>query len=151
MYVVRKWPLAFLSIPLEQLLCDGVVWYTNTYTNVNRYVNNSYVPQTEPEGQMLLRLGSVTNLLDVTPSNPMPHPLPSPPILLCYLRSKNWLLSNIQQTKYVHQVWKQHVHQCTQVCSLGTKFNHMFFPSNCTCASNMTRKGCPSSIVMWSH
>ena len=34
------------------------------------------------QGQMLFCLGNVTNLLDVTPSNPMPHPLSPPPILL---------------------------------------------------------------------
>ena len=44
---------------------------------------------------MLFRLD---NLLNVTLSNPMPHPLLSPPIqLYVNLSSKIWLLSNIQQ------------------------------------------------------
>ena len=45
-----------------------------------------YTPQMEqhePEGQMLFHLGNVTYLLDVTPSNPLPHPLQPPPIPLC--------------------------------------------------------------------
>ena len=49
------------------------------------YVYSSYIPQTEqhePKGQMLFSLGNVTYLLDVTPSNSLPHPLPPPPILL---------------------------------------------------------------------
>ena len=48
----------------------------------------SYIPQTEqhePEGQMLFRLGNVTDLLDVTPNNPIPHPLSPPPISLCVI------------------------------------------------------------------
>ena len=48
-------------------------------------LNNSYIPQTEqhePEGRMLFCLGNVTNLLDGTPSNPLPHPLSPPPLPL---------------------------------------------------------------------
>ena len=51
----------------------------------NGNVNSSYIPQMEqhePEGRMLLSLGNVTYWLDVTPSNPLPHPLPPVPILL---------------------------------------------------------------------
>ena len=47
------------------------------------YIYDSYIPQTEQhesEGRMLFCLGNVTNLLHVTPSNLMPHPLPSLPI-----------------------------------------------------------------------
>ena len=50
--------------------------------------NNSYIPQTEqhePEGRMLFCLGNLTNLLDVTPSNQMSHPLSPPPIPLCVI------------------------------------------------------------------
>ena len=36
----------------------------------------------EPEGRMLFCLGNVTNLLDVTPSNTLPHPLSTPSIPL---------------------------------------------------------------------
>ena len=49
---------------------------------------SSYIPQTEqhePEGRMLFCLGNVTNLLDVTPSNQMPHQLSPPPIPLCVI------------------------------------------------------------------
>ena len=49
----------------------------------------SYIPQTEqhePEGRMLFCLGNVTYLLDVTPSNPLPHPLSPPPIQLCVIQ-----------------------------------------------------------------
>ena len=45
----------------------------------------SYIPQMEqhePEGRMLFRLGNVTYLLDVTPSNQLPHPLPPPPFVI---------------------------------------------------------------------
>ena len=40
-------------------------------------VNNGYIPQTKQHDrkrQMLFHLGNVTNLLDVTPSNSLPHP-----------------------------------------------------------------------------
>ena len=66
------------------------------------YAYNSYIPQTEqhePEGQMLFCLGNVINLLDVTPSNPMPHPLHLHPSH--FVRSKMWLLSNIQKHTYI--------------------------------------------------
>ena len=48
-------------------------------------IRNSYIPQMEehePEGRILFRLGNVTYLLDVTPSNPLPHSLPPPPIVI---------------------------------------------------------------------
>ena len=48
---------------------------------------------------MLLYPGNVTYLLDVTPSNPLPHPLSPPPISLC-VSSKIWLLSNIVYYNY---------------------------------------------------
>ena len=66
------------------------------------YAYNSYIPQTEqhePEGQMLFCLGNVINLLDVTPSNPMPHLLHLHPSH--FVRSKMWLLSNIQKHTYI--------------------------------------------------
>ena len=58
------------------------------------------------KGKMLFCLGNVTDLLDVTPSNPMPHPLPSQTThsTSCYLRSKIWLLSNIQQSLLLVQL-----------------------------------------------
>ena len=60
----------------------------------------SYIPQTEqhePEGWMLFCLGNVTNLLDVTVT--LGTQYYHPPILpSCYLSSKIWLLSNIQQS-----------------------------------------------------
>ena len=49
-------------------------------TYIHSYMYTSYVH--EPEGQMLFRLGNVANLLDVTPSNTLPHPLSLLPILL---------------------------------------------------------------------
>ena len=55
-------------------------------------VNSSYIPQTEqhePEGRMLFHLGNVTDLLDVTPSNPIPHPLSPPPILSLLFKVKD--------------------------------------------------------------
>ena len=58
---------------------------SNTHTHTHTHTHNSYIPQTEqhePEGWLLFRLGNVTNLLDVTPSNPMQHPLSPPPVLL---------------------------------------------------------------------
>ena len=62
--------------------------YTRTYIHTYIHTYNSYIPQMEqhePEGRMLFCLGNVTNLLDVTPSNPMPHPLSPPPVLLCVI------------------------------------------------------------------
>ena len=50
--------------------------------------SNPQTEQHEPEGQMLFCLGNVTNLLDVTPSNLMPYPLPSLHILLMLFRFK---------------------------------------------------------------
>ena len=61
--------------------------HAHTHTRTHAHTHNSYIPQTEqhePEGRMLFCLGNVTNLLDVTPSNPMPHPL-SPPLILLYV------------------------------------------------------------------
>ena len=51
--------------------------------------------QHKSEGQMLFCLRNGTYLLDVTPSNPLPHPLSPPPILLCgiYASWNIWLLS----------------------------------------------------------
>ena len=52
----------------------------------------SYIPQTEqhePEGRMLFHLGNVTNLLDVTPKNSIPHPLSPPPILFMLFKVKD--------------------------------------------------------------
>ena len=62
--------------------------HTQSHTHSHTHTHNSYIPQTEqhePEGRMLLCLGNVTNLLDVTPSNQMPHPLSPPPIPLCVI------------------------------------------------------------------
>ena len=63
---------------------------THRYTYMRARTHNSYIPQTEqhePEGQMrmLFCLGNVTNLLDVAPSNQIPHPLSPPPIPLCVI------------------------------------------------------------------
>ena len=41
-----------------------------------------------PEGQMPFHLRSVTYLLNVTPSNPLPHPLSPPPIPLHFVLLK---------------------------------------------------------------
>ena len=57
-------------------LASGLVQGNNSHGS-----KCSYLPQTEqhePERQNVFRLGNVTYLLDVTPSNPLPHPL-SPP------------------------------------------------------------------------
>ena len=75
-------------------------WCKSECSNVGllNWVYNSYIPQMEqhePKGQMLFHLGNVTYLLDVAPSNPLPHPLSPPPIPL--QDHKIWLLSNIQQ------------------------------------------------------
>ena len=60
-----------------------------------------HIPQSEHPWARRAKCCSVWGmLLDVTPSNPMPHPLPSQTThsTSCYLRSKIWLLSNIQQS-----------------------------------------------------
>jgi len=44
--------------------------------NISAVINNSYIPQREQHEP---------NLLDVTPSNLMPHPLSPPPIPLCVI------------------------------------------------------------------
>ena len=80
-----------------------------------RVTYNSYIPQTEtkqhePEGRMLFYLGNVSNLLYVNLSNPMSHPLSPPPIQFCYLRSKIWLQTNIQQTLYTRVGGSKVVH-----------------------------------------
>ena len=41
--------------------------------------HNSCIPQSEQYERVLFCLGNVTYLLDVTPSNPLPHPLSPPP------------------------------------------------------------------------
>ena len=58
--------------------------HQGTLLTSHTHIHNSYIPQTEqhePEGGMFC-LGIVTHLLDVTPSNPLPHPLTPPPIQL---------------------------------------------------------------------
>ena len=63
------------AYPIRELLTSFVcmVWCV--------HLNNSYIPQ--HEGRMLFFcLGNVTNLLDVTPSYPLPHPLSPPPLPL---------------------------------------------------------------------
>ena len=63
-----------------------------------RTANVSCIPQTSYR-LMLFCLGDVANLLDVTHSNPLPHPLLPPPIPLQDIQVQIfWLLSNIQQT-----------------------------------------------------
>ena len=60
----------------------------HTHTHTHTHTHNSYIPQTEqhePEGRMLFCLGNVTNLLDVTPSNQISHPLSPPAIPLCVI------------------------------------------------------------------
>jgi len=66
---------------------------------------NSYISQREqhePEGRMLICLENVTYLLDVAPSNPLPHPLSPPPF-----SSKILLLGNIQQSRILHALYKK--------------------------------------------
>ena len=77
------------------------------------YAYNSYIPQTEqhePEGQMLFCLGNVINLLDVTPSNPMPHPL--------HLHSFHFVLFKVKDV-----VAKQHPKTYIQIY-----FSFPYFP-----------------------
>ena len=64
-------------------------------------VHKSYIPQHKPEGRMLFYLGNVTYLLDVTPSNPLPHPLSLPPIPLCVIQVQQILAAKQHPTNYV--------------------------------------------------
>ena len=73
---------------LTVLNCHLPDYDTPTINGTGSTANNSYIPQMvqhEPEGRMLFCLGNITNLLDVTPRNPMPHPLSPPPIPLCVI------------------------------------------------------------------
>ena len=98
-YCARQKIREFFVNTLQMGIGRYIHTHIHTYTHTNTYIhtiiityihaciltNSSYIPQTEqhePEGQMLFHLGNVTNLLDVTPSNPLPHPLPPLPILL---------------------------------------------------------------------
>ena len=59
--------------------------HARTHARTRTHTHNSYIPQMEqhePEERMLFHLGNVTDLLDVTPSNSISHPLSPPPILL---------------------------------------------------------------------
>ena len=59
----------FLIYNLNRLV---ILYVSYACMQVWVYVNNSYIPQTdqhEPTGRMVFRLGNVTYLLDVTPSN----------------------------------------------------------------------------------
>ena len=73
---------------LSKCACMNNTARTHNLVKVHTFhthTHSSYIPQTEqhePEGRMLFHLGNVTYLLDVTPSNPLPHPLPPSPILL---------------------------------------------------------------------
>ena len=83
--------------------------------------------QHEPEGQILFCLGGVTYLLDVAPSNPLPHPLSPPPIPL--QDHKIWLLSNIQQ-KHMPTTCSRHTvsSHSMQVCSTASFPGSLFPP-----------------------
>jgi len=72
--------------------------------------------QHEPKGKMLFCPGNVTNLLDVTLSNPLPHPLSPPPIPLGAII---WLLSNIQQRvlhTFIARSWHQRMSKLVLMC-----------------------------------
>ena len=73
-----------LDLTQSSVLCLHCI----TVCRFMRLPSVCYIPQTEqhePEGRMLFRLGNVTNLLDVTPGNQIPHPLSPPPILHCVI------------------------------------------------------------------
>ena len=71
---------------LTVLNCYLPDYDTPTINGTGITANNSYIPQTvQREGRMLFCLGNITNLLDVTPRNPMPHPLSPLPIPLCVI------------------------------------------------------------------
>ena len=76
----------------------AVCWRHSTI--LNSYI--SQMEQHEPEGRMLICLGNVTYLLNVAPSNPLPHPLSPPPF-----SSKILLLGNIQQSRILHALYKK--------------------------------------------
>ena len=62
-------------------------------------------------GWMLLSLGNVTYLLDVTPSNPLPHPL-SPPIPLCVIKVQSLVAKQHQRTADTKKVYMLRVSRC---------------------------------------
>ena len=66
----------------------------------------SQMEQHEPEGQMLFCLGNMTYLLAVTPSNPLPHPLFIPLVLL----------------KFKDLVAKQHSTNAHRSCLIDTYY-----------------------------
>ena len=72
--------------------------------------------QHEPKGQTLFCLENVTYLLDVTPSNPLPHPLSCPPILLCVIQIQS-------------SVAKQHPTSTLVICvTLNPKLKELLQP-----------------------
>ena len=75
-------------LPSLPLLLQFCLLSSYAHTHTHTHTHYSHIPQMEqqgPEGRMLFHLGNVTYLLDVTPSNPLPHPLSPSPILLCVI------------------------------------------------------------------
>ena len=72
---------------------------------------------------------NITYLLDVTPSNPLPHSLSPTHSNLCYSSSKIWLLSNIQQVcMYVcmHASMYVSMYVCMYVCMHASMYVSMY-------------------------
>ena len=84
------------------------------------FINNTYIPQTkqhDPKWQMLFHLGNVTNLLDVTLTNPLPHPLSPPPFHFVLLKLKISVAKQhptnntyIQIHTYIHTYIQTYIH-----------------------------------------
>ena len=89
--------------------------YMVGHIHTHTYIHSLDRTACEPEGWMLFHLGSVTwlgnvtYLLDVIPSNPLPHRLSSLPIPLPLI----WFLSNIQQTSNKHTYIPTIIHTYT--------------------------------------
>ena len=88
---------------------------------------NSYSPQMEqrePEKRMLICLENAIYLLNVAPSNPLPHPLSPPPISLQF---KDF----IQQSRILHALYRKkmppdvHLMSLAVIEGLGMRLSHM--------------------------
>ena len=89
---------------------------TDTKQTLGRILGTikSYIPKTEqhePKEQILFHLENGIYLLDVTPSNPLPHPLSPPSIPLCVIKFKDLVAKQ-------HPTRQQKVRQVLQELAL---------------------------------
>ena len=112
-----------LSSPLPLSLPHTHTPHTHMHAHTHSHTHNSYIPQTEqhePEGRMLFCLGNVTHLLDVTPSNSLPHPLHLHPFHFVLFKFKDLVAKQHPTNTHTHT----HTHTHTPHTHTHTHTHH---------------------------